>query len=262
MSPATAAARAAQAAPARRAPAHRARATTAPARRRPATAPRRRTAPAPARGPHLVPIAVGRRTAAAVSNLADTGLLFRLTRGRLWIGTLTTLLVGIVALNVMELSFGANASRYGQESDILKRQNSTLTTQLSAAYSDHSLQRAAGRDGLIQPAAGSIHYLDAGAKNADIAAKRLSSGALTYGASVDTTAAASVVAPAVTTTDPSLTTTDPTVATTNPTTTTVDPTATTTTTATDATVATTPSTATTPATTPSTAPTSGGVAAP
>jgi hypothetical protein len=249
MSPATAAARAAQAAPARRAPVRRTRAAAAPARRRPV--------PQPSRAPHLVPIAVGRRTAAAVSNLADTGLLFRLTRGRLWIGTLTTLLVGIVALNVMELSFGANASTYGRQADILKRENSTLTTRLSTAYSDQSLQQAAGRDGLLSPAPGSIRYLDAGAKNADIAAKRLRLGKLTYGARAAATATASVPPPVAITDTTATTTTDPTA------TTATDPTATATTdtTATTATAATT--TATTPTTTtPATTPTSGGVTAP
>jgi hypothetical protein len=250
MTPATAAARAAQTAPARR----------APARRSPAPA-RRRTAPAPARAPHLVPIAVGRRTAAAVSNLADTGLLHRLTRGRLWIGMLTTLLVGIVALNVMELSFGASASSYGRQADILKRENSTLTTRLSTATADHSLQRTAGRDGLIQPAPGSIRYLDLSSKNAAIAAKRLSSGALTYGAAVDTSTETSLVPPPTTTTDTvttdptaTTTTTDPAATTVDPATTSADPTTTTP-------VTTTPTT-TTPATTASTTPASGGVAAP
>lgn len=252
MAPATAAARAARAAPARSTAARRPRAAAAPARRD--AAPRPRRAPAPSRSPHLVPIAVGRRTAAAVSNLADTGLLFRLTRGRLWIGTLTTMLVGIVALNVMELSFGASASSYGQESDVLKRQNSTLTTELSKASSDHSLQRAAGSDGMIQPAPGSIRYLHTSGANADIAAKRLSSGALTYGAPVDATPETSLVAAPATTTDVATTTTP--VTTTTP--------ATTTTTATTTTVPPTTTTAvtTTPATTPPTAPTSGAVTAP
>ena len=47
-------------------------------------APARRAAlpPMPAR---LVPLAVG-RTAVAVSGLADSGVVHRLTRGRLWIG--------------------------------------------------------------------------------------------------------------------------------------------------------------------------------
>ena len=110
----------------------RAAAATAPARGAPTTRPAARAAapgPAPAspaaadpgRAPAsraglagadarpLVPLAVG-RTAAAVSDLADSGLLLRLTRGRLWIGMLTTLLVGIVALNVLALSFSATAS--------------------------------------------------------------------------------------------------------------------------------------------------------
>ncbi len=255
MAPATAAARAAQTAPA----------TRAPARRSPAAPSRARTAPAPSRAPHLVPIAVGRRTAAAVSNLADTGLLFRLTRGRLWIGTLATLLVGIVALNVMELSFGASASTFGRQSDILKRENSTLTTRLSTTLSDESVQQAAGREGLIQPAPGAIRYLDLGRDDASVAAKRLASGALTYGAATggvsesslvpappvvaDPTATTDPATAVTTTTDPAATTTDPAAATTT------DPAATTTTP-----VA--PTTTTTTTTPPATAPDSGGVTAP
>jgi hypothetical protein len=56
-----------------------------------------------------VPVAVG-ATAGAVGGLADSGLVVRLTRGRLWIGALAMLLVGIVALNVMALSLNATSS--------------------------------------------------------------------------------------------------------------------------------------------------------
>jgi hypothetical protein len=202
----------------------------------------------------MVPLAVG-RTAAAVSSLADTGILFRLTRGRLWIWMLTTLLVGIVALNVLQLSFGAGASALGRQSDVLKRENSTLRTRLASTLSDERVQQAAGRDGLLQPAPGSIRYLSLGADNAALAARRIANGSLTFGTSTAVSDAATSMIPPPP--DPALTTTtDTTAAVTTTGTTTTTPTTTTTTPAT-----------TTPATTTVTAPattttTAGGVSAP
>src|SRR4051794_6590713 len=275
MSPAaTAAARAARPAPARTA-ARTAPARTAPRRaparpapsRRPRTAPRShparraRAAPAPARGVRLFPFAVG-RTAAAVSSLADTGVLFRLTRGRLWIATLTTLLVGIVALNVMELSFGAAASGLGRQADVLKREDSILRTRLAGTLSDERIQQVAGAHGLINPAPGSIGYLKLSSDDAAIAAKRLAQGDLTYGSPEIPASDTSLIPPpattaATTTTDPLATTT------TTPTTTTATTMAATTTT--PVTTTTTPVTTTattTTATATATTASGGGVSAP
>lgn len=175
---------------------------------------------------------------------------------------LTTLLVGIVALNVMELSFGAGASALGQQSDVLKRENSTLRTRLAASLSDERVQQAAGRHGLIQPDPGSIRYLGLAGDDAAIAARRLRQGDLTYGApAIPDGSETSLIPqpPAVDPTVAAVTTTATTPATTTtPVTTTTTP-ATTTTTTPPATAVTT----TTPATTtpPATA-IAGGVSAP
>jgi hypothetical protein len=255
---ATAAARAGRAAPARRAP-------TRPApERRPQRAPARRAAPARRTTARLVPFAVG-RTASAVSGLADTGVFVRLTRGRLWIGLLTALLVGIVAINVVALSFGATASKLGREADGLRQANSALRAQLAGRLSDLRVQSAAIRAGLIVPGAGSIRYVHAHPGDAAIAASRLRSGDLSYGSLAATatstpTLTASTTVPTATT---SLTTATTTVA---PTTTTTTPTATTTaaTTATvpPATTTATPTTATAATTAAPPATATGGVAAP
>ena len=179
----------------------------------------------------LVPLAVG-TTAGAVSGLAESGLVHRLTRGRMWIGLLTTLLVGIVALNVFTLSVNATSSRTTRQTDVLQRQNSALQGQIAAAgASSDRVQTLAGKLGMIVPELGSIGYLEAGPKDAALAAQRLESGEIT--------------ASATTTTD----TTTPTATTTVPTTTPTTPTATTPTTPV-ATPTTTPPTATvTPTTT-------------
>jgi hypothetical protein len=152
----------------------------------------------------LVPIAVG-RTAGAVSGLAESGLVHRLTRGRLWIGVLTGLLVGIVALNVLALSFNASSSKETRQIDVLNRQISTLRAQVAASgVSNEHVQAQASRLGMIVPEPGSIGYLQASSKAAATAAKRLESGEITAGAPIptDPTLATSTT----TTTDPGLTT--------------------------------------------------------
>ena len=185
---------AASTAPARRAstaPARRARPTTRPASRavaRGRARPARRAAvtPMPAR---LVPLAVG-RTAVAVSGLADSGLVHRLTRGRLWIGALTTLLVGIVSLNVLALSFNASSSRVGGQADTLDREISALRAKIATnGASNQRVQAAAAKLGLIVPEPGSVGYLRPRPDDAAVAAKRLASGELTTEPSYAATAA-------------------------------------------------------------------------
>jgi hypothetical protein len=148
----------------------------------------------------LVPLAVG-RTAVAVSGIAESGLVRHLTRGRLWIGLLTTLLVGIVALNVLALSFNATASKSGLQVDTLKREISILRAQVSTAgASDQRIQSEASSLGFIVPEPGAITYLRPKPGDAATAAKRLASGAVSAGSSVTT--APSVAAPATVPTTP------------------------------------------------------------
>ena len=129
----------------------------------------------------LVPIAVG-RTAVAVSGIAESGLVHRLTRGRLWIGALTTLLVGIVALNVLALSFNAAASKTGMQTDALKREISILRGRMAEqGASNQRIQAEAAGLGMIVPEPGSITYLRPKQNDAATAAERLASGALSAG---------------------------------------------------------------------------------
>jgi hypothetical protein len=183
-----------------------ARARAAPARPRPRSRPRprpvagtraRRAAPraASATPARLVPIAVGRRTAVAVGDLADSGLMMRMTRGRAWIGVLAVLLAGIVALNVASLGLSASTTKIGTQSDSLDRQNSVLRTQLAKQLSDERVDQIAGGLGLSIPQPGEIGYLRSGDQYAAIAARRLASGELSAG---DTTQAPPVLAGAPT----------------------------------------------------------------
>lgn len=165
----------------------------------PARAPRTRRQASSARAPRLVPVAVG-RTAVAVGGLADSGLMVRLTRGRLWIGLLATLLVGIVGLNVVALSFSARSSETARKAEALEQRNSALQAQLASQLSNDELQVAASELGLLSPAPGAIRYLKPGEGDAATAAKRLRDGELT------TMDSAPVIAtPVAETTDPGVT---------------------------------------------------------
>lgn len=184
--------------PARRAPARSAptRAPTAPrktaprraAPRRPG-AKRRRTGHTPIAG--FVPVAAA-RTAGAVGGIADSGIFVWLTRGRLWIGLLGGLLVGIVALNVIALSLSASSSGAANQADELRSVNSTLRAQIAESLSREEVQAAAAELGLIWPAPSVISYVHPGADDAEVAAKRLRHGELAVGDSAPPVDAAPV----------------------------------------------------------------------
>ena len=150
------------------------------ARRAARPVPRRAPRPAPRPAPRLVPVAVG-RTAVAVGGIADSGLVLRLTRSRLWIGVLGSLLVGIVALNVFALSFNASSSKTAGIADELRRENSALRAQIEDGLSNQRLLQAASRAGLIVPEPGAVLYLDPDAADAAAASKRLRNGRITIG---------------------------------------------------------------------------------
>ncbi|MDX6583115.1 MAG: hypothetical protein QOI10_2299 [Solirubrobacterales bacterium] len=197
--------------------------TSAPAKRAPArrAAPRK---PAPRRNTAtgFVPVAA---VGGAVGGIADSGLFVWLTRGRLWIGLLGALLVGIVGVNVMALSFSASSSNAGQAADVLKRQNSALRAQIAGKLSNSEIQGVAAKLGLVMPPAGSIGYLHTRPGDAKTAAERLRNGELAVAADVpvvqvDSTVTATPPDTATLATDPATATapaaTDPATAATDP----------------------------------------------
>ncbi len=192
-------------APARRsAPSRRAPVRKPPPRRTPAQKPaakRRRTGHTPIGG--FVPVAAA-RTAGAVGGIADSGVFVWLTRGRLWIGLLGGLLVGIVALNVMSLSFSSSSSGAAGQADELRRVNSTLRAQIAEKLSRSEVQAEATKLGLGWPAPSVISYVHPSADDAAVAAKRLRNGELTVGSSAVAVSAvpAEPIEPVVTETAP------------------------------------------------------------
>lgn len=166
--------------------------------KRPAAVPRR--APAAQRG-SLAAAAVG-----TVSGIADSPIVLGLTRSRLWIGVLGSLLVGIVALNVMALSFNAASSETAALSDELREQNSALRADIADGLSNERLQSAAIRIGLVMPQAASALMLTPSSADAATAARRLRRGDFTIGSTYEPAVAALPEATAV---DPAVALADP-----------------------------------------------------
>ena len=155
-------------------------------------------------------MAVG-RTAVAVRGLPDSGLVFRLTRGRAWIGVLSVLLTGIVALNVVSLSLSASQGKISQQAQILEQENSALRARLAHRLSSGRVRSAAASIGMTSPAPTDINYRDASGEAVQLAARRLAAG---FGLGGSLVAAPTTTAPAPTTTTTTtstttLTSTDP-----------------------------------------------------
>lgn len=167
-----------------------ARKAAAPARR---TAPLRpvRSQPAPARAPQrprhkprrtagaqLIPIAVG--TANAVRHLPDTGLMVRMTRGRAWIGVLGVLLAGIVALNVLTLSFAASAGHIDQNIQALDQENSVLRSRDAQKSGTARVRHEAAALGLVIASGDGVDAVQARPGDVAIAAQRLAAAGSGY----------------------------------------------------------------------------------
>jgi hypothetical protein len=101
------------------------------------------------------------RSAGAVRDLSDSGLIVRLTRGRSWIAVLCTLLGGIVALNVLSLSLTAGSGRTSLQIDELKTQVSALQAQIDERLSASKVEAEAARLGLANPDPKAISFLSA-----------------------------------------------------------------------------------------------------
>ena len=182
-------------------------ARAAPARRparRPAPSRRSQVTPIPGR---LVVEGVG-RTAGVIGRIADSWLVVRLTRGRLWIGLLATLLVGIVAMNVYALGLNASSSKLAQQADGLRRANLAIQARIAKGENAATMESTAARLGLVRPEAGSIPYLRAGGGDSAAAAKRLRAGLVAPGLAAVAPAPVAV-APAPVTTTPTPTATTP-----------------------------------------------------
>lgn len=155
-----------------------ARPATKPARKAPA---RRKAAPKRRTGAGVIPIAAGTagRAAVAVTQLPESGLIHRLTRGRAWIGVLGVLLVGIVALNVVTLSFAASAGKIDTKISELSKENSMLLNRQAEHYGQKRMRNEATKAGLAMPTEAEAQLLSARKSDVTEAAARLAAAAAT-----------------------------------------------------------------------------------
>ncbi len=128
----------------------------------PVRAPRAATAPPiPQRLPQAPPAIerAARLAIEAARRLRDSQMVDRLVRGRSWIGLLCVLLIGLVALNVSLLKLNAAAGRNAEWAKKLRIENADLRARVSRLGSGENIQTLARRQGLVMPAAGSVHYM-------------------------------------------------------------------------------------------------------
>jgi hypothetical protein len=103
--------------------------------------------------------------------VGDARVLDRLVRGRAWIALMAIGLMGIVFMQVSLLKLNAGISRAVTAADTFERQNSSLREDISKLDSGERIQAVAAKLGMVTPAAGDVHYLDArGADGARAAA--------------------------------------------------------------------------------------------
>jgi hypothetical protein len=150
--------------------------------------------------------------------LADSRLLDRLVRGRLWIPLVAAGLMGIVFMQVSMLKLNAGIGRAVQSASTLERQNATLRTDVSRMESGERIDAVAHGLGMVVPQDGGEHYVTAGARDlAARAAQRMTSpdpntlararaatAAATGTATTATSASAVAVAGAAVTTTPTV----------------------------------------------------------
>ena len=163
MTPAGATAAARRAAGARRPARARGGAVAAPAAPRVVPrVPRRKSGPAlPGRGLRRGRATLGARALAGLRALPDHGIVERLTRGRLWIGLIGCLLLGLVAMQVALLKLNASIGRAVQQGANLERRNGELRAEISRLGSEERIQAMGAKLGLIMPDAGHVIYLAA-----------------------------------------------------------------------------------------------------
>jgi hypothetical protein len=139
------------------------------------------------------------RLARTGGRIVDARFLDRLLRGRVWIALLALGLMGIVFIQVSMLRLNAGISRAITSAETLHRQNATLRGDLSKLDASERIADAAKSFGMIQPAAGSVNYLDARKANGAAAARGIHKPKAPKTATA-TAAAATTAAPAATTT--------------------------------------------------------------
>jgi hypothetical protein len=104
----------------------------------------------------------------------------RLTRGRAWIGVLGMMLAGIVALNVLTLSFAASAGQIDQNIQALDRENSILRSRDAQRSGAARIRQEATALGLVVATGEGVDALRANPDDVALAAQRLAAAGPVY----------------------------------------------------------------------------------
>ena len=166
---------------ARPAPRRKQRRKPTPAKRKPRANASRSTARQAPAGRLLRPALAGAalfpqaamRSAGAVRDLSESGVIQGLTRGRGWIAVLCALLGGIVALNVLSLSLTSGSGQTSLQIDELKADVSSLRAQIDEKLAAYKVEDEAARLGLANPDPKAITFLSANEADARRVARLL-----------------------------------------------------------------------------------------
>lgn len=134
----------------------------APSRRRQVTPPKR----------HQTRRLVG-RTAHVVTHLPESSAVVGISRSRVWIAVIGVLLIGIVAINVLTVSYGSMASNIEADIDTLNSRNAILQSNETNALSMPRIRHAAAAAGMAVPAPTDITYRSYQPGDVAAAAQRL-----------------------------------------------------------------------------------------
>jgi len=120
---------------------------SAPARRRHVSTPKR----------HQTRRLVG-RTAHVVTHLPESSAVVGMSRSRVWIAVIGVLLIGIVAINVLTVSYGSMASNIEADIDTLQSRNAILKSHETNALAMPRVRDAALAAGMTVPEPIDIRY--------------------------------------------------------------------------------------------------------
>ena len=156
----------------RAAAAQRARARTAT--RQPGSASRPRTKAIGSAGAGVAAIpGAAVRSAVAVRDISESSLIRRMTRGRVWVAVLATMLFGIVALNVYSVSLNVKVSAAATSIDRLERDNSAIRGEIAERLSSDQVEAAAPSLGMVVVDPTDVRYLSTSSDDAEQAARNL-----------------------------------------------------------------------------------------
>jgi len=103
-----------------------------------------------------------------------------MTRGRLWIGVLGTLLAGIVALNVFTLGLTAEAGHIDQNLVALEKENSILRSRDAHRSGSTRIRHDAAAIGLEMAAVDEVASIEPRRGDVAVAAQRLAAAETGY----------------------------------------------------------------------------------